>query len=160
MVLWTVEPNCDLHLRPSATQKWCSPPQTVEGEGAKERNNTESTDHLLEGFPGPLINCRKTEQHFEGTKMSAFPPAVLAKRAVQKERARYLYRRSLKTILSWAVHRDLFYVEVGLSFDKLVLLTCAVSCPTSLRTACWLLRRQLDPCGVALDGLHSSDLLT
>lgn len=43
--------------------------------------------------------------------MSGFPPAILAKRAVQKERARLLYRRSLKTLLSWAVHRDLFYVE-------------------------------------------------
>ncbi|CAM6102659.1 unnamed protein product [Calypogeia fissa] len=43
--------------------------------------------------------------------MSSLPPAVLAKRAVQQERARLLYRRSLKTILSWAVHRDLFYVE-------------------------------------------------
>merc|ERR1712087_884767 len=35
-----------------------------------------------------------------------------ARAAAQAERARALYRQSLKTILSWCVQRDLFYSEV------------------------------------------------
>ena len=38
--------------------------------------------------------------------------AVAAKRALQQQRARILYRKSLRNVLSWAVHRDIFYVEV------------------------------------------------
>lgn len=33
-------------------------------------------------------------------------------RALQQQRALHLYRRSLKTILYWAVRRDLWYSEV------------------------------------------------
>ncbi|BBN00151.1 NADH dehydrogenase (ubiquinone) 1 beta subcomplex subunit 9 [Marchantia polymorpha subsp. ruderalis] len=39
--------------------------------------------------------------------------ANAAKRALQQERTRLLYRRSLKQILSWAVHREIFYVEAS-----------------------------------------------
>ncbi|XP_044489803.1 NADH dehydrogenase [ubiquinone] 1 beta subcomplex subunit 9-like [Mangifera indica] len=35
----------------------------------------------------------------------------LARRAVQKERVRILYRRALKDTLNWAVHRHLFYKD-------------------------------------------------
>jgi hypothetical protein len=37
----------------------------------------------------------------------------LARRAVQKERVRLLYRRALKDTLNWAVHRHLFYQDVS-----------------------------------------------
>ena len=33
-------------------------------------------------------------------------------RALQQQRALHLYRRSLKTILYWAVRRDLWFSEV------------------------------------------------
>lgn len=38
--------------------------------------------------------------------------AIAARRALQQQRARFLYRKSLRNVLSWAVHRDIFYVEV------------------------------------------------
>ncbi|KVI04155.1 Complex 1 LYR protein [Cynara cardunculus var. scolymus] len=37
--------------------------------------------------------------------------SYMAKRAVQKERVRTLYRRALKDTLNWAVHRHLFYPD-------------------------------------------------
>ena len=37
---------------------------------------------------------------------------VAARRALQQQQARYLYRRALKSVLNWAVHREIFYVEV------------------------------------------------
>ena len=40
----------------------------------------------------------------------------LARRAAQKERVRLLYRRALKDTLNWAVHRHLFYQDVGSPF--------------------------------------------
>ena len=40
----------------------------------------------------------------------------LARRAAQKERVRLLYRRALKGTLNWAVHRHLFYQDVGSPF--------------------------------------------
>ncbi|KAK9839968.1 hypothetical protein WJX74_001246 [Apatococcus lobatus] len=40
--------------------------------------------------------------------MSSF---VELKRGLQKQRAVALYRRSLKVLSDWAVHRDLFYTE-------------------------------------------------
>jgi len=36
---------------------------------------------------------------------------VAARRALQQQQARYLYRRALKSVLNWAVHREIFYVE-------------------------------------------------
>ncbi|KMZ62370.1 NADH dehydrogenase 1 beta subcomplex subunit 9 [Zostera marina] len=41
--------------------------------------------------------------------MSLNPAAYLARRAVQKERVRILYRRALKDTLNWVVHRRFFY---------------------------------------------------
>ena len=40
----------------------------------------------------------------------------LARRAAQKERVRLLYRRALRDTLNWAVHRHLFYQDVGSPF--------------------------------------------
>uniref|UniRef100_A0A7I4E1N8 NADH dehydrogenase [ubiquinone] 1 beta subcomplex subunit 9 n=1 Tax=Physcomitrium patens TaxID=3218 RepID=A0A7I4E1N8_PHYPA len=37
--------------------------------------------------------------------------AVAARRALQQQRTRVLYRKALRNVLSWAVHRDIFYVE-------------------------------------------------
>ncbi|XP_057503419.1 NADH dehydrogenase [ubiquinone] 1 beta subcomplex subunit 9-like [Actinidia eriantha] len=39
--------------------------------------------------------------------------SYLARRAVQKERVRILYRRALKDTLNWAVHRHLFYQDAS-----------------------------------------------
>ncbi|KAG0575519.1 hypothetical protein KC19_5G009900 [Ceratodon purpureus] len=37
--------------------------------------------------------------------------AIAARRALQQQRSRVLYRKTLRNVLSWAVHRDIFYVE-------------------------------------------------
>ncbi|XP_039015118.1 NADH dehydrogenase [ubiquinone] 1 beta subcomplex subunit 9-like [Hibiscus syriacus] len=44
---------------------------------------------------------------------AATTAAYLARRAVQKERVRILYRRALKDTLNWAVHRHLFYQDAS-----------------------------------------------
>ncbi|KAJ7558725.1 hypothetical protein O6H91_04G053100 [Diphasiastrum complanatum] len=44
-------------------------------------------------------------------EMSAMSASIAAQRALQKQRVRLLYRRSLKNVLSWAMDRDLFYNE-------------------------------------------------
>ena len=44
--------------------------------------------------------------------MSLATASYAARRAVQKERVRILYRRALKDTLNWAVHRHLFYNDV------------------------------------------------
>ena len=41
-------------------------------------------------------------------------------RALQQQRALHLYRRSLKTILYWAVRRDLWFSEVILKREAMV----------------------------------------
>lgn len=45
--------------------------------------------------------------------MSASATALTAYRAQQRQRVRLLYRHALKTTLSWAGHRDLFYIEAN-----------------------------------------------
>lgn len=61
--------------------------------------------------------CAVAEQSRErhcGTQESETMSAstVAARRALQQQQARYLYRRALKSVLNWAVHREIFYVEV------------------------------------------------
>ncbi|XP_024377963.1 NADH dehydrogenase [ubiquinone] 1 beta subcomplex subunit 9 isoform X2 [Physcomitrium patens] len=47
--------------------------------------------------------------------------AVAARRALQQQRTRVLYRKALRNVLSWAVHRDIFYVESNLeTIDRLL----------------------------------------
>lgn len=41
------------------------------------------------------------------------PKAIAAVRELQKQRAITLYRQSLKNVLSWSVHRDIFYKQVS-----------------------------------------------
>ena len=53
---------------------------------------------------------RAEEKAKQSGAMSA--AAIASRRALQQQRARILYRRSLRSVLSWAVHRDIFYVEV------------------------------------------------
>lgn len=36
---------------------------------------------------------------------------IAARRALQQQRVRILYRRALRNVLSYAVHRDIFYIE-------------------------------------------------
>ena len=43
-------------------------------------------------------------------------------RALQQQRALHLYRRSLKTILYWAVRRDLWFSEVILRQEGITFL--------------------------------------
>lgn len=38
--------------------------------------------------------------------------AIAERRFLQQQRCRILYRKSLKCVLDWAVHRDIFYIEV------------------------------------------------
>ncbi|KAA8546040.1 hypothetical protein F0562_020509 [Nyssa sinensis] len=44
--------------------------------------------------------------------------SYLARRAVQKERVRILYRKALKDTLNWAVHRHLFYEDASILREK------------------------------------------
>jgi len=38
--------------------------------------------------------------------------AIAERRFLQQQRCRILYRKALKSVLDWAVHRDIFYIEV------------------------------------------------
>ncbi|CAM6039551.1 unnamed protein product [Sphagnum compactum] len=37
--------------------------------------------------------------------------AIAERRFLQQQRCRILYRKALKSVLDWAVHRDIFYIE-------------------------------------------------
>ncbi|XP_041999324.1 NADH dehydrogenase [ubiquinone] 1 beta subcomplex subunit 9-like [Salvia hispanica] len=50
--------------------------------------------------------------------MSLATASYAARRAVQKERVRILYRRALKDTLNWAVHRHLFYNDADALREK------------------------------------------
>eukprot|EP00249_Psilotum_nudum_P006010 c19390_g1_i1 orf=287-634(+) len=45
--------------------------------------------------------------------MSAQSPVVAARRSLQQQRARLLYRRGLKHLLFWAGHGEIFYNEAS-----------------------------------------------
>jgi hypothetical protein len=58
---------------------------------------------------------RGRRRHQQSDTMST--AAIAARRALQQQRARVLYRRALRNVLSYAVHRDIFYVEVLVSLS-------------------------------------------
>lgn len=73
-----------------------------------EAANVRSVEHSQASSHGERIGGlrRRHQSHDMSTA------AIAARRALQQQRARVLYRGALRNVLSYAVHRDIFYVEV------------------------------------------------
>lgn len=78
--------------------------------GCRARSICRRNKLVLALSPSNRDEERERLRNQKSQTMSA--STVAARRALQQQQARYLYRRALKSVLNWAVHREIFYVEV------------------------------------------------